>query len=120
MAANLRSEREQGKSTSEAKMRRSEYSLVKDAAECSFRRSLSMRDESSSHYHDVIAPPRMSSIHIAPRRYSYVDFAPPRMTSVEGVNPPRLSSAKVSPHSLSFTTENYILGGRPSSSTEIE
>ena len=101
-------------------MRRSEYSLLIDAAESSFGRSLSMRDESSSHYHDVIAPPRMSSVDIAPPRYSSVDFAPPRMTSVEGVDPPRLSSANVAPHRMSFTTENYILGGRPSSATEIE
>ena len=78
MAASLRSDTEQGKSASEAKMRRSEYSLVKDAAESSFGRSLSMRDESSTHYHDVIAPPRMSSIDIAPPRYSSVDFTPPR------------------------------------------
>ena len=79
-----------------------------------------MRDESSSLYHNVIAPPRMSSVDIAPPRYSSVDFAPPRMTSVEGVDPPRLSSANVAPHRMSFTTENYILGARPSSATEIE
>ena len=78
-----------------------------------------MRDESSSLYHNVIAPPRMSSVDIAPPRYSSVDFAPPRMSSVEGV-PPRLSSANVAPHRMSFTTENYISGGRPSSATEIE
>ena len=42
MAANLRSDIEQGKSASESKMRRSEYSLVKDAAESSFGRSFSI------------------------------------------------------------------------------
>jgi WD40 repeat protein len=66
-----------------------------------------------------VAPPRLSSVDFGPPRLSSVDFVPHRMSSVDGL-PPRMSSANFALQRTSFTTENYILGGRVSSATEIE